>query len=231
LKLSSIASISSNVKIGRLVKMEKVTTDNNLNVLNIVHDYDILGYKILDNSFVKDEAIVDLSLTRMQVSLPDTVDNNDNLPQIGDRLRVRFYLTTSSDTELISFTKSGTQVTNKTYLLVDTIAISSGFTSSTSAGAILTISNFNQPVTKSRYKTYYDYLAPKVNERITVTFNYNKMISDSTLLIEDVRLTPDMERVRNGSTQLFRPRETRQQREFLSTKNATVILAAPSKEL
>lgn len=187
LKLSSIASISSNVKIGRLVKMEKVTTDNNLNVLDIVHDYDILGYKILDNSFVKDEAIADLSLSKMQVSLPETVDNNDNLPQIGDRLRVRFYLTTSSDTELISFTKSGTQVTNKTYLLVDTIAISSGFTSSTSAGAILTISNFNQPVTKSRYKTYYDYLAPKINERITVTFNYNKMISDSTLLIEDVR--------------------------------------------
>lgn len=51
------------------------------------------------------------------------------------------------------------------------------------------------------------------------------------ILIEDDRLTPDMERVRSGSTQLFRPKETGQQREFLSAKNATVVLTQPSKEL
>jgi len=51
------------------------------------------------------------------------------------------------------------------------------------------------------------------------------------ILIEDDRLTPNMERVRSGSTQLFRPKETGHQREFLSAKNATVTLTPPSKEL
>ena len=51
----------------------------------------------------------------------------------------------------------------------------------------------NQPIAKSRYKSYYDFVAPKVNERITVTSNYNKLISDATLLIESTRpITADV---------------------------------------
>jgi hypothetical protein len=49
------------------------------------------------------------------------------------------------------------------------------------------------------------------------------------ILIEDDRLTPDMERVRNGSQQLFRPKGNN--REFLSAENATTVLNPPSQEL
>jgi hypothetical protein len=39
----------------------------------------------------------------------------------------------------------------------------------------------------SRYKIYYDYLAPKTNERIIIRYNYNKLISDVTFSLENTR--------------------------------------------
>lgn len=187
LGLTSIQNIPSNVSIGRLVKFEKVRTNSNLDVLEVIKEYDILGYYLQDNSFVKDESLTNSNLSKTQVELPSTLLNESNLLVVGDRVRARFYITTSSDSELVSFTKSGTQYTVKKYIFVDTISISSGFTSSTAGGAILTVTNTNQPLSKSRYKAFYDYTSPKTNERITVTMNYNKLIDDTTLLIETVR--------------------------------------------
>jgi hypothetical protein len=45
----------------------------------------------------------------------------------------------------------------------------------------------NQPANKARYRAFYDYTAPKVNERITARYNYDRLITDSTLAIEEVR--------------------------------------------
>jgi hypothetical protein len=67
------------------------------------------------------------------------------------------------------------------------VAISGGFISGSSSLATLTISNLNQPSTRSRYKVLYDYLAPKTNERININFNYDKLITDSTFKIEKSR--------------------------------------------
>lgn len=193
LGLSSKATISSNVKIVRLTKFEKVSTTSSLDVLSVLHEYDVKGYKIRDNSFVKSESIKDASLKTTEVELPATSDNEDNDISVGDRLRVRFYIATSSDNENVSFSKSGTQYTNKKFALVDTIAISSGFSSGSSASATLTIYNLNQPSTKSRYKTFYDYLGPKTNERIAIAFNYDRIISDATLSVENTRpITADV---------------------------------------
>lgn len=193
LGLSSKTTISSNIKIVRLTKFEKVSTTSSLDVLSVLHEYDVKGYKIRDNSFVKSESIKDATLKTTEVELPATSDNEDNDISVGDRLRVRFYIATSSDSENVSFSKSGIQYTNKKFALVDTIAISSGFSSGASASATLTVSNLNQPSTKSRYKAFYDYLGPKTNERITVSFNYDRIISDATLSVENTRpITADV---------------------------------------
>lgn len=193
LGLTSKDSIPSNIKIGRLVKFEKVNTDSSLNVLSVAREYDVLGYSLKDNSLVKDECVQNNSLTSVQISLPRTIDNINNPLAIGDRIRVRFYLVQTNDSENVYFTKSGTQYTQKRFVYVDTIAVSSGFNNTSSAAATLTISNFNQPLIKSRYKSYYDYVAPKINERITITSNYNKLISDLSVLIEDTRpITADV---------------------------------------
>lgn len=193
LSLTSKDSLPSNVKVGRLVKFEKVATDSGLNVLSVLNEFDILGYSIKDNSFVKTEAVQDASLNNYQVKLPATLDNVNASISIGDKLRVRFYLVYTSDSENVYFTKSGTQYTQKKFALVDTIAISSGFNSTSSGAATLSIANMNQPLSKSRYRAYYDYVAPKTNERITITSNYNKLIDDVTLLVENNRpITADV---------------------------------------
>jgi len=187
LEISTSGSVPSNVSVARLISLERVTVASGLEVLSVNNTYDIKGYHLRDNSFVKDESIPDSSLTSTQIRLPDTPDNLDNEPEVGDRMRVRFYIITTDDSENVSFTKGGTLYTDKRYALVDTVVISSGFTSGASASATLTMANMNQPATRSRYKSFYDYEAPKANERITIRYNYDRLITDTTLLIEDAR--------------------------------------------
>jgi uncharacterized phage protein gp47/JayE len=51
----------------------------------------------------------------------------------------------------------------------------------------------NQPATNSSYVADYEYKAPKENERITVNYEYNKLIVDSTTAIENGRpITADV---------------------------------------
>lgn len=193
LGLNSKTSIPTTVKICRLDKFEKVRTTSSLDVLEVLQTYDLRGYHLLDNSLVKSESISDSTLKSTEAELPNTIDNVDGAPEVGDRLRARFHLSISNDSENIYFTKAGTQYTNKKFIFIDTIAISSGFTSTQSSSALLTVNNFNQPNSKTRYKAFYDYLAPQTNERITVTYNYDRIITDTTLTIESTRpITADV---------------------------------------
>jgi hypothetical protein len=193
LGLTSRDSLPSNIKIGRLVQFEKVVTDTGSNVLAIINSYDVPGYSIKDNFLVKSESVQNTNLNNFQITLPSTIDNLNNEINIGDKIRVRFFLIYMNDSENVYFTRSGTQYTQKRFVFVDAIAITSGFNNSSSSAATLTVNNLNQPLNKSRYKTFYNYLAPKSNERITITSNYNKLISDVTLAVEQNRpITADV---------------------------------------
>lgn len=187
LGLTSKSSVPNNVRISRIARVARVTTSSSLDVLSIDHVYDVKGYHLYDNSFVKEESIADGTLKLTEFVLPSTPGNLSSIPASGNRLQITFHYTVSSDSENVSFSKSGTLYTNKKFALVDTIAVSSGFTSGGSATATLTVSNFNQPSTRSRYKVFYDYLAPKTNERINVRFNFDKLVGDSTFNIENTR--------------------------------------------
>lgn len=186
LDIASTSSLPDNVSVVKLVSLERVTTSGN-NVLTVEHDYDIKGYKLLNNSFSKKDSVTDVSLTRTEVELPETLDNISEAPELGNRFRIRFYIATTDDSENVSFSKSGTLYTQKTYALIDTIAISSGFTSGPSETATLTVSSQNQPAQGTRYSLIYDYLAPKQNERISINYNKNSVINDITLAIEEQR--------------------------------------------
>jgi len=189
LNLSSSASIPNNVKIAKLAKLEKVATvsSSNNEVVETILTYDTFGTTIQDNSFYLSESSEDLTLGALDFILPSTGKNtlSTNLPRIGDKLRITFYYATTGDTENVAFTRNGTLYTNKQFATIDRIYLSSGFNASQST--TLTINNFNQPITGSRYTTIYDYLAPKPNERITITYNYNKVISDATFNVESSR--------------------------------------------
>jgi len=193
LNLTSIQTVPANVEVIRIINVEKVTTTSSLDVLSVDHVYDVKGYKLKNNSFVKAESVIDSNLNTTEFELPSTPDNLNNELTIGDRLRVTFYFSTTSDTENVSFSKSGSLFTQKIYALVDTCAISSGFTSAASQTASLSISNQNQPASGTRYTIFYDYTAPKNNERISIRYNHNQLINDSTLTIQDVRpITADV---------------------------------------
>lgn len=193
LGLPSNAPIPSNISLGRLTKLEKVVATSSLEVTNVISSYGLRGYELLDNNFVKEESIQTLSLTATQARLPATPDNTLNQPQVGDRLRATFYLVFYDDNESISFSRSGLLYTNKIFALIDTLAISSGFISTASSNANITLVNLNQPGTRTRYRAVYDYTAPKVNERINIRYNYDKLITDVTFAIEDTRpITADV---------------------------------------
>src|SRR5690606_38113635 len=187
LGLSSASSIPSNLKLARLISMEKVEATSNLEVLNVLHKFDIKGYALKENTYVKNESIFDSNLTSYEVKLPNTISNEANKPSVGDVIRTTFYYILESSSENVLFSKSGTLYSNKTFANIDSIAISSGFSSGASSSATLTITSLNQPLNGSRYRAIYDYTAPKENERITVRYNYNKLISDVVFNIEDVR--------------------------------------------
>jgi len=192
LGLASTASIPSNIKLANLIKLEKVVTvSNNSNeVLQVLTTYDVKNTAIQNNLLYMNEMILNSSLSQLEFILPSTTNNTlnsdvINLPKIGDRLRATFYYTVDNDTESLSYTKNGQLYSNKTFALINKVYVASGF--KTSQSTRVTLSSFNQPSLGSRYTVYYDYLAPKQNERISVRFNYNSLITNATFEIEKNR--------------------------------------------
>jgi uncharacterized phage protein gp47/JayE len=186
LGLKSIDLIPSNIYISKVVSVEKVDTISG-QVLSVLNNYDLTGYKLKNNSFVIGYAESDNNLTNYEVLLPETLSNISNIPNIGQYLRISFYIATKTDNENIYFSKSETLFTNKTYFTVDSISVSSGFSSTSSSSTLISVYNYNQPQQSTRYKASYDYKAPKVNERINIRYNHNRLINDSTFNVESTR--------------------------------------------
>jgi len=192
LSISSSTSLPTNVRIAKIIKVDKVATANasDDSVLEVLASYDVVGTTIQNNLLYSDEMLADSTLQAFDFILPNTSNNSintdpQNLPTIGDKIRVTFYYVTDNDYENLSYTRNGALYTNKQFALINKIFISSGFKASTSTR--FTAASFTQPGLGARYKVFYDYIAPKQNERIVVKYNYNKLISDVTFSIEGTR--------------------------------------------
>lgn len=192
LNLSSVATIPNNIKISSIVKMEKVITvsSNDDTILEVLNSYDLKNTTI-QNNLLYNNFVSDSTLQNLDFILPSTSNNlsnvtSHNLPTLGDKIRITFYYTTDNDTENLSYTKNGALYTNKKFAIIDKSYVSSGLKSSQSAK--FTASSFTQPNLASRYKVFYDYLAPKQNERILIRYNFNKLISDATFALENNRI-------------------------------------------
>ncbi len=189
LKLKSTDSLPLNVRIAKIIKLEKVITasPSDDSILKQLVNYDTKNTIIQNNLLFTQEMLSNKSLQSFECILPNTANNLslNNLPNIGDKLKVTFYYTIDNDNETLTYTKNGTLYTNKKFALINKIYVSSGFKSSESTR--LSTNFFTQPIFGSRYKMFYDYVAPKHNERITINYNYNKLISDVTFGIENTR--------------------------------------------
>lgn len=192
LSLSSASSIPTNIKIARIIRVEKVVTASSTNdsVISVLATYDTKNTTIKDNQFYADTMFGDTSLQNLDFILPNTPNNTttgdtQNIPTLGDKIRVTFYYVTEGDSENLSYTRNGTLYTNKRFALINRIFNASGFKASQATKIIAT--SFTQPSIGARYSVFYDYTAPKQNERILITYNYNKLISDVTFNVESSR--------------------------------------------
>ena len=192
LNLSSTASIPSNVKIAKLVKAEKVQTFSVGSdiVTSVLADFDVVGTTIANNLYFADTMNSNPLLSSLEFILPSTTNNTLtgstlNLPTVGDLIRVTFYYTTDNDSENLSYTRIGSLYTNKKFALINQIYVNSGFQASQATK--FTATSFTKPSVGARYTGFYNYLAPKQNERILIQYNYNKLISDTTFTVENSR--------------------------------------------
>jgi hypothetical protein len=186
LGLNSNQQIPSNVKVVKISKFDKVSASYGV-IISEDYSYDVFGYELLDNSFSKNESLNNSLLTAFQFKLPETSNNTASIPSIGDYFKVSFHIMIEGDTENVLFSKSGTLYTDSKFSTIESISVSSGFTSSTSQNATLSVYTQNQPAQGSRYNINYDYLAPKPNERINIRYNKNQIITDNTFAIETTR--------------------------------------------
>lgn len=192
LGLASTASIPSSIRIAKIVSAQKVTTyapGSNI-VLTTLANYDVINTTIQNNLYFSDTMLENPTLSPVEFILPATANNTstgavNNLPQVGDEIQVTFYYTTDNDFENLSYTRIGTLYTNKKFALINKIYINSGFQASLNTK--FTATSFTKPSVGARYTAFYNYLAPKQNERILIQYNYNKLISDATFTIENVR--------------------------------------------
>ena len=192
LNLNSIAKIPSNIRLARIAKLEKVITASTTNdeVLSVSTTYDLKNTIIKNNLFYIDDFLFNPTLQNLDFILPSTQNNTlnsemINLPIIGDKLRVTFYFVVENDLENLSYTRNGILYTNKKFALIDRIFVNSGFKSSLSTR--LSFTALTQPNPGVRYRAFYDYLAPKQNERISINYTFNKLISDATFNVEQAR--------------------------------------------
>lgn len=190
--LNSNQSLPANIKIAKIMKAENVTTasvtDNT--VLSVNATYNVDNSQIKDNVLYSRLMVRNSNLGNFQFILPSTPNNTldvetHNLPSIGDKIRISFYYVTENDSESLSYTRNGILFTNKRFAFIDRVYIASGFKNSQSTKFTVTL--FTQPTLGARYKVYYDYIAPKQNERIVIKYNYNKLIGDVTLNLEETR--------------------------------------------
>lgn len=179
---NSSYSLPSNIKIVNVCELSKVTTNGSV-VLSELNKFNLDNIKVKDNSYFNIEP--DSSLSSFDVLLNTGNENTNNKPSIGDKMMVSFYYVIENDTESLLFSRNSSLFTNKKFATIKKIYPSSGFKSSLSTK--INVSLFNQPSTNSRYTVVYDYTAPKQNERITVNYLYNKLISDVQLNLETKR--------------------------------------------
>lgn len=191
---SGLTTLTDYMSVAKLESVERVILNTAGTVSSVDNTYDSVNYRIKDNSYDIEVGIEDSSLNATSISLPRTTDNTSAILNTGDVVRVTFYYIVESDTEQLFFSRNGEQITDKVFLEINRMQVASGFLDST--GDIkgeMVVTNLNQPVANTTHAVDYNYIAPKENERITVTFNANDIPRSTTLSIEEVRpITADV---------------------------------------
>jgi uncharacterized phage protein gp47/JayE len=192
--LSDTATVPSSIYIARAILVNEVTLTVALEIESEDYEFDLTNYCLKSSKWDRAHSIELSSLGSTVIRLGQGSVNTDNPIVTGMHLRVVFYYAKESGYEDLFFSRNGSAITNRRFGYVSSVNRLSGMQDSggTISGKAI-IDSFNQPASNSTYETDYNYTAPKENERITINFEYNKLITDATEAIESKRpITSDV---------------------------------------
>jgi hypothetical protein len=192
--LGRTAAIPSNISLARVFSLERVSLTVAGEVDGVIATYDLTNYGLRTSRWDLAHAVQNTVLGGASIQLAAVSANTGSPITTGTHLRATLHYAKINDSERLFFSKNGVQITDKVFAKVASIGRVSGFTNS--AGAVsgrFTIDTATQPEQNAAYAVDYDYTAPKNNERITVNYEYNKLIGDATYAVEDGRpITADV---------------------------------------
>lgn len=178
-----LSSLPSNIGIAKIDAVNLLDSNGDEKTA-----FDILGIKMNDSSFSVGTALTDSSLDNYTFVVPSTPINSSVALSAGDKVRIEFLLYNTDGAEEIFFSGSSKKATKNRFGIIERVSVSSGFRSSTGnlIGSIKLDSD-SQPSSGETYNADYNFLAPKEGERLSISYNVNKLIIDSTIEAERVR--------------------------------------------
>lgn len=180
-----LGSVPADLKLAKVASLESVNIINGVvNSTNFA--YDLQNYEL--NTGLWDRAAVkNTTLNATSFALSSTDANAEVSPISGTGLAITFYVV-YSNTERIAVSSAGDQFSSERYVFINELRVDSGFRNlSNVVSGSISISAVTQPTTNSQYFVNYSYTAPKEGERLTVTYNYDKLMADLVNSIEAVR--------------------------------------------
>jgi len=184
-----LSQIPSNIGIARVDRAALLGWSG-----RVKEEYDTFGYSLKNIDYSIGTAQPDESLMGYQFKLPETPRNNLIKATSGDIILLNILVYNKDDYEEVYFDAASERITANRFGRVKRISVSSGFRSG--GGNLvgnIAIETVNQPGTGATYYVDYDFTAPKEGERITVSYNVNRLVIDATASIERVRpITADI---------------------------------------
>jgi uncharacterized phage protein gp47/JayE len=182
----SLSQIASTVKLALVEKVEKVAVD--ANGTRTLFDYNLKNYRLKSTEYSNNSALPNDGLTATTVEIQQN-DYNLSSPLVtGELIHVVLYIVNTNEVENITVSTSTERISKHRYVFVEKLSLNSGFANlSGSIDGTILVSSFTQPDDGTGYSASYSYVAPKEGERLTVTYNYNRLITDATFAVEKAR--------------------------------------------
>tara|TARA_A200000159_G_C7336817_1_gene345424 strand:+ start:389 stop:3715 length:3327 start_codon:yes stop_codon:yes gene_type:complete len=173
-------------KINRVVKLNSSG--------EVEHEFNVFGAALKNINYSIGASKLNLDLSDFKVTLPETPKNSSISLSSSDKVLLDVVVYKEDDFEEVYFSTPARKISTKRFGRVSRVSVSSGFRSA--AGGLsgrVALDAFTQPSIGNRYFVDYAFLAPKEGERITVSYNVNKLIVDATSEVERVRpITADI---------------------------------------
>ena len=138
---------TDDIGIARVDLVAKLDSDG-----NIEDEYDVLGTSIANNAYDFTSSVVDSSLKSCHFMLPSTDSNNSISVSSGTDVLIKILVYKNNDFEDLYFKGDQIRITNKMFVRIDRVSVTSGFRSSSGIliGSVSLVP-FNQPASGDRY--------------------------------------------------------------------------------